>query len=126
MILLSRLMNITSLHHNKKHTTNLNKSANDGFFSHWSHEIKATTRGLYKGLQRTSARSALNPPCAARGFPKALRSRALFAINSMARSAEPMHLMQWCNRPGPSRPWSKQILPRRLSIHISLLRSTIC
>mmetsp|Transcript_11670 Transcript_11670/g.49908 ORF Transcript_11670/g.49908 Transcript_11670/m.49908 type:complete len:218 (+) Transcript_11670:132-785(+) len=43
-------------------------------------------------------------PFAASGFPNATRSAARRAASRSARSPMPMSRMQWCRRPGPSRP----------------------
>lgn len=53
---------------------------------------------------RCLARTSLRPPCAARGRPKADRCRERDAASCRARSAMPTRRMQWCSRPGPSRP----------------------
>ena len=55
---------------------------------------------------RASAIRSRLPPRLASGLPNAVRSRPRRQAASSAASASPISRMQWCTRPGPSRPWA--------------------
>ena len=55
---------------------------------------------------RASAIRSRLPPRLASGLPNAVRARPRRHAASSAASARPISRMQWCTRPGPSRPWA--------------------
>ena len=56
-------------------------------------------------MRARASRSRL-PPRLAIGLPKATRLVERSQASSSAFSARPIRRMQWCTRPGPSRPWA--------------------
>ena len=64
-----------------------------------------SSRAWSMAIRASAMRSRL-PPRLASGLPNAVRSRPRRQASSSASSASPISRMQWCTRPGPSRPWA--------------------
>ena len=67
--------------------------------------LSTSSRAWSMAIRASAMRSRL-PPRLRIGLPNAVRDRPRLIASSRATSACPISRMQWCTRPGPSRPWA--------------------